>query len=70
MKWDMGVSDEIASLVLGFARTACVIAPEAGQNALICSLWWLEAMDCNENWHEGHRRCRQNDIVGFRVVCM
>ena len=51
------------------ARIACVIAREARQNALICSLWWLEEMDCNESRHEGgHWRCRQNDVIGFGIV--
>ena len=27
---------------------ACVIAREPRQNALICSLWWLEVIDCNK----------------------
>ena len=57
MKGDMGVADEMALLVLGSnkRRTAHVIAREARQNALICSLWWLEVKDCNENRHEGEK---------------
>ena len=50
-------------------RAARVIAREARQNALICSLWWLEVKDCNENRHEGgHWRCRQNGVVGFGIA--
>ena len=51
------------------ARAAHVIAREARQNALICSLWWLEVIDCNENLHEGgHGLCQQNDLVGFGMA--
>ena len=51
------------------ARAARVIAREARQNALICSLWWLEVKDCNENRHEGgHGRCRQNGIVSLGIA--
>ena len=51
------------------ARAARVIAREARQNALICSLWWLALSDMDESRHEGgHGRCRQNVIVRFVIV--
>ena len=51
------------------ARAARVIAREARQKALTCSLWWLEVMDCSENWHEGgHGHCRRNGVVGFGIA--
>ena len=50
-------------------RPARIVAREACQNALICSLWWLEVMDCSENRHEGgHGRCRRNGVVGFGIA--
>ena len=68
MKEDMGIADKMALSVFG-SRAARVIAREARQNTLICSLWCLEVMDCSENRHEGgHGRCRQNGIVGFGIA--
>ena len=44
-------------------RPARIVAREACQNALICSLWLLEVIDCNENLHEGgHGLCQRNDV--------
>ena len=50
-------------------RPARIVAREACPNALICSLWLLEVIDCNENLHEGgHGLCQQNDVVGFGMA--
>ena len=71
MKEDIGVADEMALLVLGSrdrARAARVIAREARQNALICSLWWLEVIDCNKRHAGRHGHCRQNGVVGFGIA--
>ena len=69
MNGDMGVANQMALLVLGLRVRSNVIAREAPQNALICSLWWQEVKDCNENRHEGgHGRCRQNGVVGFGIA--
>ena len=69
MKEDMGVADEMALLVLGSRMRSLRVAREARLNALICSLWWLEVMDCSENRHEGgYGHCRQNGVVGFGIA--
>ena len=57
MKEDMGVADEMALLVLG--SRAC----EARQNALICSLWWLEVIDCNKT------ACRTTWVLPIKWGC-
>ena len=50
-------------------RPARIVAREACLNALICSLWLLEVIDCNENLHEGgHGLCQRNDVVGFGMA--
>ena len=50
-------------------RPARTVTREACQNALICSLWLLEVIDCNENLHEGgHGLCQQNDVR--RQMCL
>ena len=50
-------------------RPARIVAREACQNTLICSLWLLEVIDCNENLHEGgHGLCQRNDVNGFGMA--
>ena len=69
MKEYLGVADRMALLVLGLRVRSNVIAREACQNALICSLWLLEVIDCNENLHEGgHGLCQRNDVNGFGMA--
>ena len=48
MQDDMGIADKTGCWFWDLARAACVIAREPRQNALICSLWWLEVIDCNK----------------------
>ena len=54
MKGEMGIADKMMLQL---------IVNKANYNALISSLLWPEAKDCDGNWHEEGGHCRQYDII-------